>query len=92
MKDQQPQQQSAEEFKARSLKDEVKRNFMAAFGSLEHQYKMHIHLCQYKAYKENTDLSKAETASQECFKPYLIMHRHIQAAFSQDEEKFEDCV
>ena len=81
-----------EEYSTICEKEDIKNKFLDIFSSLEHQYKQAIHLCQFKSYKSNSDLSKAEFEAQECIKPYLIMRRHLSAELMEAEFKFDDCI
>ena len=80
-----------EEFSVDSKKDKATKKFLTTFHPLEHKYKMYIHQCQYKAYKDNSNYVKAQHAAQECMKPYLIMQRHVTAELMKYETEYQEC-
>jgi hypothetical protein len=80
-----------EEFSADTQKDKITKKFLTIFHPLEHQYKMYIHQCQYKAYKDNSNYVKAQDAAQECMKGYLVMQRHVTAELIKYEIEYQDC-
>eukprot|EP00826_Nyctotherus_ovalis_P001281 TRINITY_DN1018_c0_g1_i4.p1 TRINITY_DN1018_c0_g1~~TRINITY_DN1018_c0_g1_i4.p1 ORF type:complete len:161 (-),score=15.10 TRINITY_DN1018_c0_g1_i4:40-522(-) len=77
---------------ARLLKNDNKEGYTTHAAPMEHEYKTFLQHCQVKSFQENIDLKKAESAAQQCFKPYLKLQKQSLAELSPVKRKFESCM
>ncbi len=78
----------------RSNREYLRKQYLLLFaGTTDKEFRRLVHLCQFLAFYEHPgNLAAAEHASHECFKPYLIMSRHVMATMVPADVRYETCM